>query len=76
MAMIATKGKVNMQNNLKWRSNKTKPKQEIEDKKEHSHKLMRSAILVAYGSYFLLERQAEPLPKKKKRQFQDLLQKS
>lgn len=55
MAMIATKGKVNMQNNLKWRSNKTKPKQEFKDKKEHSHKLMRSAVLVAYGSHFLLE---------------------
>lgn len=55
MATTATKGKVNVQNNLKWRSNKTKPKLEIKDKKEHSYKLMRSAVLVAYGSHFLLD---------------------
>lgn len=46
---------------------KKKPNQEIKDNKEHSHKLMWRAVLVAYGRHFLLEYQTEPLPKKKKK---------
>lgn len=71
--MTATKGKVNMQKNLKWRSNENRVKQEDKDNKGHS--LHRDSCEELHIP-FLVGIAHRTSSKTKKRQLQDLLQKS